>query len=254
LESLVDQANDSLRRSDITPELGKITTVQHATLMWLRQRIASGEYEPGEQLRQENLAHDFGVSVPPVREALKTLEAEGQVVYLPRRGYFVSQLSVDELQETYVMRDLLETEATARAVGHLSRDDITRMRNAIKEMEQAHRSDDVATLTAANRRFHFTVFDGAGMPRMADTIRILWETTDRYRSLYFATPTHRRRVNAEHRAIMSAVASGDAAAAAALSREHRQHALDALRLALPGRTDEGSATSLEPTARPARRR
>ena len=215
------------------PILGRIMTVQHSTLLWLRQRIAAGDYEPGEQLRQEILARDFGVSVPPVREALKTLEAEGQVVYVPRRGYFVAQLSASELQENYVIRDLLESEATSRAVGHLERDDLNRLRAAIRDMEQAHRSDDVATLTAANRRFHFTVFDGAGLPRMADMIRVLWESTDRYRSVYFATPANRRRVNAEHRAIFAAIRRGDAADAVELSRRHRNHALDALCAALP---------------------
>jgi len=249
----VEPIGGELRHSGDNPELGKIITVQHATLMWLRQGIASGQYEPGEQLRQENLARDFGVSVPPVREALKTLEAEGQVVYLPRRGYFVAQLSVSELQETYVIRDLLETEATTRAVGNLGRDDIARMRNAMRDMEQAHRSDDVATITAANRRFHFTVFYGAGMPRMADTIRVLWEATDRYRSLYFATPAHRRRVNAEHRAIMAAVARGDSAAAVELSREHRTHTLRALCDALPGSHDEMAAPATKATARATRR-
>jgi len=79
-------------------------------------------------------------------------------------------------------------------------------------MEQAHRSDDLATMTAANRRFHFTVFDAADMPRMTDMIRVLWESTDRYRSVYYASAQHRRRVNAEHKAIMTAVAiSGDSA-------------------------------------------
>ena len=235
------------------PQLGKISTVQHATLLWLRQRIADGHFEPGEQLRQENLARDFGVSVPPVREALKTLEAEGQVVYAPRRGYFVAQLSVSELQETYAIRDLLETEAITRAVGGLGRDDITRMRHAIRDMEHAHRSDDVAVITAANRRFHFTLFDGAGMPRMADLIRVLWEGTDRYRSVYFATTAHRRRVNEEHRAIMAAVSRGDTEAVVELSRAHRHHALTALCDALSADGDQNQAPSIDPGARSVRR-
>ena len=235
------------------PQLGKISTVQHATLLWLRQRIADGHFEPGEQLREENLARDFGVSVPPVREALKTLEAEGQVVYAPRRGYFVAQLSVSELRETYLIRDLLETEAISRAVSNLGRDDITRMRHAIRDMEQAHRSDDVAVITAANRRFHFTLFDGAGMPRMADLIRVLWEGTDRYRSVYFATTTHRRRVNAEHRAIMTAVSRGDTETAVELSRAHREHALTALCDALSAGSDEPPAPSTDANPRSLRR-
>jgi len=244
--------NDVRHRAD-PPQLGTIATVQHTTLMWLRQRIAEGHYEPGEQLRQENLARDFGVSVPPVREALKTLEAEGQVLYAPRRGYFVAQLSVSELQETYIIRDLLETEAISRAVGDLDRDDIARMRHAVRDMEQAHRSDDVAVVTAANRRFHFTLFDGAGMPRMSDLIRVLWEGTDRYRSVYFATPSNRRRVNAEHREIMAAVARGDAAAAIDLSRAHRDHALTALIGALSDGRDVGPTESTPPSPRVMRR-
>ena len=88
---------------------------------------------------------------------------------------------------------------------------------------------------------------------LADTIRVLWEATDRYRSLYFATPAHRRRVNAEHRAIMAAVARGDSAAAVELSREHRTHTLRALCDALPGSHDEMAAPATKATARATRR-
>ena len=230
--------DNDIRHSADPPQFAKIATVQHMTLIWLRQRIAEGHYEGGEQLRQENLARDFGVSVPPVREALKTLEAEGQVLYLPRRGYFVARLSVSELEETYVIRDLLETEAVSRAVGRLVRADIDRMRQAAREMEQAHRSADVATVTDANRRFHFTLFDGAAMPRLAELIRVLWDGTDRYRSMYFATSAHRRRVNTEHREIVAAVARGDRTAAVELSRAHRNNALVALVDALRSASDE----------------
>ena len=232
----------SNREPSEAPSLERVTTVQHATLRWLRDQIASGRYEPLEQLRQENVARDFGVSVPPVREALKTLEAEGQVVYYPRRGYFVAKLSAAELVETYTIRDLLETEATKRAVGALDDDDIARMKSAVREMERAHRSDDLAVMTASNRRFHFTVFDAAGMPRMAEMIRVLWDSTDRYRSVYYATSAHRRRVNAEHRAIMTAIANGDAESAATLLREHRTHALEALCRSLPSEDQASVAT------------
>lgn len=215
------------------PRLSQVTTVQHAALLWLRDQIASGRYEPGERLRQENLARDFGASVPPVREALKTLEAEGQVIYAPRRGYVVAELSAAELIETYRIRDLLETEATLRAVGDLSSDDVARMEMAIKDMERAHRADDVAALATANRQFHFTIYDGAGMPRMAEMIRVLWDSSDRYRARYYASSKARRNVHDEHQAIMAAVAAGDAKQAAKLLREHRDHALDVLCQSLP---------------------
>lgn len=223
-------ANDG----EVTPRRRAVVTVQHATLAWLRDQIASGALDAGSQLRQEVLAREFGVSVPPVREALKTLEAEGQVVYAPHRGYFVAELSFPELAENYRIRELLETEAIQRAVPALTEQDVSRMDEAIRDMERAHRQVDVAALTIANRRFHFTVFDAAGMPRMADIIRVLWESTDRYRSLYFSTHEYRERVDDEHRAILEAVRSHDVDTAVKLLRSHREHALDALRFALCG--------------------
>jgi DNA-binding GntR family transcriptional regulator len=220
-----------------TPRLRTVVTVQHATLQWLREQIATGRFPSGQQLRQEVLAREFGVSVPPVREALKTLEAEGHVVYAPHRGYFVASLSFEELAENYRIRELLETEAIRRSVPRLARADVDRMREAIRDMEAAHRRTDLAELTAANRRFHFTLFEAAGMPRMADIIRVLWESTDRYRSLYFAGPQHRRRVNQEHRAILSAIRAHDTETAVQLLRTHREHALTALQFALDGQSE-----------------
>jgi DNA-binding GntR family transcriptional regulator len=211
----------------------RVTTVQHATLRWLREQIATGAFEPGMQLRQEVLGREFGVSVPPIREALQTLEAEGQVVYIPRRGYFVAELSTAELVETYRIRDLLETQAITRAVPALGPDDIERMRTAVKDMAAADRAEDLMALTEANRRFHFTVFDAAAMPRMAQLIRVLWESTDRYRFVYFSGAQHRRRVDAEHKAIMKAIVAGRVDDAVRLHREHRDHALEAVCASLP---------------------
>lgn len=76
-----------------------IITAQDAALAALRHRIVSGSLVPGARVRQELLAGQLGLSVVPVREALKTLEAEGQVVYAPRRGYFVARLNLEELAE-----------------------------------------------------------------------------------------------------------------------------------------------------------
>lgn len=211
-----------------TPRLRTVVTVQHATLAWLREQIVTGVLKPGDQLRQELLARQFGVSVPPVREALKTLEAEGQLVYAPHRGYFVASMNYAELAETYRIRELLETEAIRRSVPMLGREDLARMSEAATEMERAHRTTDVRSLSLANRQFHFTLFDAAAMPRMADMIGVLWSATDRYRSMYFSTAQHRRRVNAEHRAIVAAARTGDAKRVAKLSHEHREHSLAAL--------------------------
>ena len=213
--------------SPVSPP-ARIVTAQGAALTDLRDRIARGDLRPGEQIRQELLAVELGLSVVPVREALKTLEAEGQVVYAPNRGYFVARLNLKELTEAYRIRELLEDEAVARAIPRLGKEDITRMREAIRDVERCSKAKDIVAGTAANRRFHFTLFGAADMPRLGNFIRMLWDSTDPYRSLYFADARHRRLVNDEHAMILEAVCDTDIDCAIKLLRQHRDNAIASL--------------------------
>jgi DNA-binding GntR family transcriptional regulator len=203
-------------------------TAQDTAIRALRERIASGRLQAGEQIRQELLAEDLGLSVIPVREALKILEAEGQVVYRPHQGYFVARLDAADLIEAYVIRDLLESEAVRRALARLGEEDFARLDDLIEDMDRHGASGDVLALTAANRQFHFTLFDAADMPRLVNFVRILWDATDPYRSLYFAAHAERELANAEHRAILAALRAGDGDKAVTLLREHRDNAITSL--------------------------
>ena len=95
-------------------------TAQDTVLAALRADILDGTLAPGDQIVQESLADRYGVSRVPLREALKTLESEGQVAYYPHRGYFVTELSVADLLEVYRLRALLEAEAIRAAVPSLA--------------------------------------------------------------------------------------------------------------------------------------
>jgi DNA-binding GntR family transcriptional regulator len=183
-------------------------------------------------VRQEALAERLGVSRVPLREALKVLEGEGHVQYLPRRGYVVSELSVEDLVEVYRLRELLEAEAIRVAVPRLGRPEITALRAAARAVDVAGRSGDLDLMTSANREFHFLLFDAAGMPRLSRTLRQLWDATDVYRSVYFATAGNRTRVKHEHAALLAAIADGDAERAVKVQAEHRDHSVAAVTAAL----------------------
>ena len=99
-----------------SPGYSRPPTSQEAVLGEIRRAIMSRELQPGERVRQEQLAERLNVSRVPVREALKVLEAEGQVTYQAHRGYTVVALSLEELEEIYLARSLLEKEMTCRAV------------------------------------------------------------------------------------------------------------------------------------------
>jgi DNA-binding GntR family transcriptional regulator len=217
----------------------------------LRAQLSSGALRPGDRIHQEQVAAELGTSVVPVREALSTLQAEGLVRYVPHRGYRVASLSLEELSETYLIRRLLEDEIVRIATPQLHEEHIAVLRTAADDMEILAASGDVAAMIEANRRFHFTLFEAAGRPRMVDFIRILWQTTDAYRSMYYGQDGALQRVNHEHRSIIEALEVGDVDRAVRELEEHRQHAVadleSRLRASPTARLSvDASATSSEP--------
>lgn len=218
----------------VTPTFVRPPTAQEAVLAALRGAIAAGELPPGRPIRQEQLAARYGVSRVPIREALRILEGEGQVTHLPHRGYVVAELSVADLEEVYLIRGLLEPEAVRAAVRRMSDDDVDRLAALLSDVEAAGRAGDVPALTVANRAFHFALFEASGMPRLVRIIRLLWDSSDVYRSVYFGKPANRAVVDREHRALLAAVRARDADGAVASLAEHREHAVVGLARALRG--------------------
>ena len=201
---------------------------QDAVLASLREDILTGVLAPGDQLVQEALAERYGVSRVPLREALKVLESEGQVVNHPHRGYFVAELSVGDLQEVYHLRALLERSALTAAVANVDGPDIDEIAALADEVERAAVDGDAYDMAEANRRFHFAIFDAAGMPRLSRLLRQLWDATDAYRALYYQVPENRTRVLAEHAGMVEALRQRDAEALVAHHDDHRSHSVSAV--------------------------
>ncbi len=207
----------------------KPQTAQEAVLQELRRRIVAGEFAPGAQILQDMLAEEFGVSRVPVREALRTLEGEGQVSYEPHRGYFVVELNLEELIEIYRLRDLLEPEAVSRAFPNLTQEDVDRMQEAMDVMVKAIDEGDNAAMTTGNRRFHFAMFAGCGMPRLLRMLDHLWNASDIYRAVYFYDFDKKHLMHSEHLEIFDALKARDLPRLLELLQTHRTHAIPALR-------------------------
>lgn len=204
-------------------------TAQEAVLTEVRRLIATGRMRPGEQIVQEALALELGVSRVPLREALKILEGEGQVTYEAHRGYFVALLSLADLLEVYRMREILEAEAVSIAIPRMTADDIDRFEEAALDVERASADADLTTMAKANRRFHATLIEACALPRMVRTIRQLWDATEVYRAVYYTDGGNRTRVLDEHRRMVAAVRAGDVEQTLTMLDLHRQHAITALR-------------------------
>lgn len=217
-----------MRTATASAPSGPATTQQHA-LDWLRREIVGGGLRPGQRVVQEDVAERIGVSVAPVREALRVLEQEGQLTYLPRRGYLVTELRLADLEEIYALRALLEDRLARAAVPLLDDDALARIVLAARECVDAATAGDVGTELAANRRFHFAILEAPDQPHALRLIRLLWDSTEPYRALYYNSPAERRRATDAHDRIIAAIRAGDSDLLVAELDAHRERALSVLR-------------------------
>jgi DNA-binding GntR family transcriptional regulator len=203
------------------------TAAQHA-LEELRRAIVAGELRPGQRVGQEEIAERLGLSLAPVREALAALEQEGQLTYKPRRGYFVTELRLEDLREIYELRTLLEGRAARRAAPLLDPEALERIELAAREVTTAAEAGDVPAELAANRRFHFALLEAPGQTHALRLIRLLWDSTETYRALYYNSPSERKQAVAAHKRILAALRVGDTDRLVAELDAHRRRALDRL--------------------------
>lgn len=199
-------------------------TSQEAVLREIRQAIMTRRLKPGQWIRQLDVAQRLNVSSVPVREALNTLEAEGQVVHERYRGYKVVELSHEQLEEIYLARRLLENEVTHRAVPKVDAELARLLEDLVGRMEQLAALNNIVSYAEANRDFHFLLFEQAGLPRIVGMIEVLWQNSEAYRGL-IAHPTWYEWAQKDHRKLLGACKARDVDGAIAAQEEHRNNAL-----------------------------
>lgn len=195
-------------------------TLAAATVDGLRERILDGSYPEGEQLRQDVLAADLGVSRIPVREALRQLEAEGLVTFNPHRGAVVSSLSIAEIEELFALRSRLESELLRRAVPLLTEADLERAEEILDEFEAAFRNRDVSAWGDLNWQFHSTLYFAANRPVTLGVVERLHLHANRYARMQLALTHGESRARQEHRAILAAARKRTAGRACSLLAAH----------------------------------
>ncbi len=159
-----------------------VDRVSHA----VRRAILEGRLRPGEALSISDLAADLGVSHSPVREALQRLSGQGLVVLRPARTAIVAPLELEDLQEIYRLRKLIEVDAAIRAAPKLTEEDV-----ALLERELAALSDaafDSDEFWDSHNAFHSALMRPVMTPRLQRMITELWHAGERYlRIVYIET-------------------------------------------------------------------
>ncbi len=205
------------------------TTVQEAVLGHLRKLLLTGELRPGQRITQGDLANRLGVSPVPVREALQVLQSEGLVTYRPGRGFWVTDLSVSEVEEIDLLARLLEHEAFQRGAPLLTDADVERMEKLYQELCSMEGTDDTWRQIQVHRELHFVPVRAARLPRLVAELTRYWEHTDHHRVLYvFKRPDSSKVALAQHAAIIEACRSRDPQALIEAQDTHRDYALKSI--------------------------
>ena len=183
----------------------------------LREAILSGELIGGVQLKQEELASKFNVSMSALREALKSLEAEGLVKFYPNRGAVVSELSVEEAQEIFDIRLYLELGAMELAIPNLTAEDLSAAGDILNAVDA---ETDSKRWGALNWQFHETLYRAANRPKLLSLIQNMHNNVERYMRLYLSTLHYQEKSQKEHRLLLDACTQKDLKTVQKLLRKH----------------------------------
>jgi len=191
----------------------------------LRQQIFARELEPGSWIDELKLAADFGISRTPMREALKVLAVEGLVTMKVRRGAYVTEMSREDVAQIYHLLGLLESDAAGTVAAQASPAQRAELAALHERLEKQVRHRDA--FFAANEAFHMALLEMAGNRWATQTVTDLRKVMklNRHHSL-FKRGRLADSLN-EHRALMAAIAAGDAPQATRLMREHFNNGLEA---------------------------
>ncbi len=187
----------------------------------LLNAIRAGEFQPGDRLREVEVAAQFNLSRTPVREALRKLESDGIVEHRPRLGAVIRRLSHGELVALYEMRIVLERTAAEMAAKHAAEAEI----DALSDINKALASSDPSGAAALNQDFHRGIYLAARNGFLLESARAL------NNALMLMGPTtlddadRIKTVSAQHQDILDAIAEGDTKGAGDAAAAHLQTSL-----------------------------
>lgn len=184
-------------------------TLSSAIVEQLRQGILAGRYAAGAQLRQDALAAEFGVSRIPVREALFQLEAEGLVVIAPHKGAIVSAFSIEEIDDVFDLRVMLEPRLLAQSAPRLQPADYVDLAQLDGAFATAIAQQDVAHWGELNAHFHLALYRHASQPRTLSIVTALLQSSERFTRLQMNREPALDRAEREHRRLVTLCRGGD---------------------------------------------
>lgn len=185
---------------------------------YLREGIISGRLPRGTRLKQQEIAQQLKISITPVREALKLLEAEGYIASDSYRGATVVPFDIGTSTEILKLRIMLETQLVESTARNLTADNIGELKALADQFEAAARAGDSKLARGVNYRFHRRIYDFANLPQTLHFVQVLWA---RYPfDVINRVEGRASRAADEHAELLRNFIEGDAAGAMLTMRRH----------------------------------
>lgn len=206
------------------PVLGARRNLREEITETLRAAVISGELRPGVVYSAPSLAGQFGVSATPVREAMLDLANEGLVDIVRNKGFRVTELSEEDLDELSELRALIEVPTVRRIVAAgVPRDVLDELRTLAAEIEAAAARGDLIAHVTADLEFHLLLLSQAGNRHLVEIVRALRARSRLYGLRALADRGALVPTAHEHAELLDLLAAGDAAGAEELMRRHIGH-------------------------------
>ncbi|WP_319518555.1 GntR family transcriptional regulator [uncultured Martelella sp.] len=210
----------------------KHQTKEEQVADYLREGIISGKFPRGSKLKQAEIAESIGMSITPVREALKLLAAEGFILGTSHRGATVAPFDINATEEIVDLRVTLESKLALRAMERLTAQQVEELRDLQTQLEAAATRDDKDAVRSINYRFHEVLYSAAGLPQTLRFVRALWA---RYPfDLINRLENRIDRASKEHREMLGAILSRDEGAMLTALRSHIRAGWDEFKASYTG--------------------
>jgi DNA-binding GntR family transcriptional regulator len=185
----------------------------------IKEKIITLELGPSSVIDEHSLMKELGLGRTPIREALQRLDAEGLVHIVPRRGMFVADISITDLQKIFEVRIVLAGFCARVAAQRVTANQIAQMEAVLQDLEQVQ-SGDYKTLMEIDRRFQRLMYKTAGNDILAESLDRLYDLSLRIWYLVLYQLGDVRDAIEQHRQILEALKAKDGARAEALIKEH----------------------------------
>lgn len=186
----------------------------------IKERILSLEYPPGQALTEMSISKDLGVSRTPIREAFKLLEKERLVVYIPNRGTFVKDITMTDIKEIFMIRELIEGFCASVAASLIDDENIKFLENTLDKSIKAFEKGEYKESSIIASDIHNVIVAVVGNNRIKEILFSLEQDISRIQNLTSEVPEKLRKSNEQHKDIVEALKIHDSQLAQKKMMEH----------------------------------